>query len=803
MSWIDFKLFLRTLRANRLSAFINLLGLSVGMAAFLLIGLFILHEFRYDRFHENADRLVRIVFNGRIGQNQHLYVPISSSPMGPNITHKLSDVENWVRLDYMDREEPVRYEDKMFLERHILWADSGLFDLFDLQLVAGNPSTALAPKDVAVISEATAKKYFGSDDPLGKKILFNNRYEYTISGVFRDLDQPSDFFGDVPIIASYSSLERDDNESWISEISYQTFLLLAPNADPAQVREEIQAMFEERDREFIEQMGGFMNIELQALKDVHLYSNDFTMDARGEGSIHTVRQFATIAVFILLLAVLNFVNLSTARSATRAKQVGVSKAVGASRRHLARQFLMESVLLAFGALLLAVILVELLLPTFGALLQRDMRFGLIAQYQLIPFALFFALLVGTVAGTYPAFFLSSFRPVSMLKSKSTSSNTGARLRAALVVLQFAISITLIASTLIMKQQVEFARNKKLGYDREQLLTLNLYDSDIRPQHEALIQSIEQLEGVESVTSALSGMVGSQRNSVYLLPGREREQIFLATKYVQPDFVQKLGMSIVAGRDFDEKIATDKEDKILLNRAAARMLGWEDDPVGKQINDIQDLEPLKTETWTVIGMVEDFHFESLREAIRPIVIKATEYDPRSVFIRLKAGDIESTVNSIEEVWKRISDRAAFDYYFVDERYDEQYKDEIRNGRLFTWFTGLAIIIACMGLFALAAFAAEQRRKEVGIRKVLGASSMTIVSLLARDFLKLVGIAYLLAVPASYFLMNQRLEQFAYRIEIGVGVYLVSAVLAILVAGLMVAGHAYKAANTDPVKSLRYE
>lgn len=796
---------LRTLRKQAGYAAINVSGLAVGLACCLIIFLFVRHEFSYDRHHEKAERIYRIGFDARIG-DASFHAAVSPTLMAETLLRDFPEVEQTTRLFAFSGNVSVRHEDRRFVEKGFLFADSTIFDVFTFPFVQGDSRKALTEPYTVVLTEATAEKYFGAGDPVGQTLAINDD-DYRVTGVIEGVPDASHFHFDM--LGSMESNQGGlSNTTWVSN-NFYTYLVLPPGYD-AQVFEDklselvenyvgpvAQEIFGASYEEFMAASG--FRYFIQPLTDIHLHS-DLDYEIEPNGNIAYVYALVAIAVLILLIACINFMNLATARSAGRAREVGIRKSLGSERGQLIRQFLFEAICMSTLALVLALALVQFVLPLFNHLADTSLNNAFLSEPFLLIVLLVLALIVGVLAGSYPAFFLSSFRPAQVLKGKVQQGASGTLLRNGLVVFQFAISIALMVCTGVVFNQIRYVQDKNLGFDEERVVVLERAGV-LGEQNDAFRQQLLLLPAVEQVSFAahLPGrLVG---DNAYHREGASTEELeSLRAMFADHDFVETLGMRLVAGRSFSRDRAADSA-AVILNQAAVQRLGWTEDPVGKVITQ-PALTGEEPDYYTVIGVVENFHFESLHEQIDPVIIHLSDFI-RYATVRIAPGDLPNTLASIEQTWNAFIPEAPFEYAFLDQDFDAMYAADRQTGRLFTAFALLAIFIACLGLFGLASYLIQQRTKEVGVRKVLGATVPGIVGLLSKDFARLVLVANLIAWPMAYFAMRAWLANFAYHVEMGVGLFVLAAGMALAIALLTVSYQSIRAATADPVKSLRYE
>jgi len=769
---------------------INVAGLAVGIACCLLIVLFVRDELSYDRFHHQADRIHRVTIQVEFdGMRVYSGLPV---PMAKALPDAVPGIR---RVTHMNQEGRVvvRQEDNTFYEDHFLFAEPSFFEVFDFPLALGNPATALSQPFSIVLTPEMAEKYFGTKDPLGQTLTINGQHTYGVTGVLDPV--PHNTHLQLGFLASFSTLTPLDRLPENQHIvTYQTYLLLDNPDTAAHLEQDLSAFAKAHLAGKVEQW----RLYVEALPDLYLHAQIVrtrTDDLRGD--MRYLYIFSAIALMLLLIACVNYTNLATARAARRTREVGIRKVVGARRGQLARQFLGESILLCGFALLLAIGLAELFLPAFNRLVGKDLAL----QYGSDPFLLAAMLglmvLVGLLAGSYPALVLSSFQPVHVLKSGAAGRSRGAWLRKGLVIFQFGISAILIVSTLIVQQQLRFVQAQRLGDHDDQIVVLQPKDA-VKKQYAAFKNALLQASPVLQVTKApLPG--GSA--FPFRLNG-ETEEMYLNAFPVDYDFLDMMGLELVDGRDFSRDLAMDAETALIVNEAAVKRFGWTSG-IGQKL-ERYDLQSSGFKAQEVIGVVKDFHTSSMRSTISATLLFPTEEARfENILIKVDARRIPEALAAIRKQWEAFEPAYPFEYDFLDDKFAQYYQAEQRLGGIFAFFAFLTIFIACLGLFGLATYMAEQRTKEIGVRKVLGASVPGIVALLLKEFLILVVTAFVLSVPIAYFVMNQWLEDFAYRIDISWRIFLMAGLAALVVALLTVSYQAIRAALADPVKSLRYE
>jgi putative ABC transport system permease protein len=800
-----FKIAWRNLLRNRAFSAINITGLSIGLASCMLISLYVLDELSFDRFNENADRIVRVVFKGDMNGSKineaHVMPPTAST-----LQADYPEVMEATRLRQAG-EQKVIVNTKQYNGDVMFFADPNIFQVFTLPLIQGDAKTALAQPYQVVLSEATAVKYFGKTDVLGSIIKFKGSDKATkVSGVMRNMPANSHFHTDM--LMSMGSLPEAKGDSWMTS-EFFTYLLLRPGTDYKQLEAKLPETVEKymgpqlqkamgvTMAEF-QKSGNRLMLKLQPLTDIHLFS-DFVYDLSPSGDMRYVYIFSAVAAIILVIACINFMNLSTASSSKRAREVGVRKVMGSQKSELVLQFLMESILLTAFAMVLATFLAYINLPLFNRLSGKDLTFEIQTLPVLIPSLIVFGLLVGIFAGSYPAFFLSSFKPITILKGKFTANKNSISLRSGLVVVQFFISVTLMIGTTVVYQQLKFIQNKKLGYNKDQVLILDTWA--LGQQQNSFRNELLQNPEVAEVSASSYLPAGPSYNNNYMMYADQKSNDLVnGIRYeVDDKYISTMGMELVSGRNFSEQYGTDSS-AVIVNETAAAMLGLKDAAVDHTISR-NDNEGKKT-TYQIIGVVKDFHFKSLHEKITPLVMTLGG-NSGNMIVKIKTEHSEMLLSKIKSLWGTYKTEQPFSYSFLDARYDQTYKAEQQTGQILSIFTGLTIFVACLGLFGLATFTAEQRIKEIGVRKVLGASVISVVGLLSKDFIKLVLIAIAFALPVAWWMMTKWLQGFEYKITLAWWMLASASILSVLVALFTVSFQSIKAALTNPVKSLRSE
>jgi putative ABC transport system permease protein len=800
----------RNLLKSKGFSFINITGLAAGLACFILIALYVVEELSYDRYHEKADRIYRIHSHIRFGGND-LNLAVSADPMGATLKKDYPQVEEYTRLYASQGSKLITKGDQKINEDAVVHADSTFFNVFTFTPIAGDLRGALNDPNTVVITETAARKYFGTTDGVvGKTIETNdnNSTLYNVTAVIKDMPRASHFHYDF----IFSMDNVDYNFGNYLSHNFHTYIVLKSGTDyrafeknfgqviQKYILPQAKQFMEIKSMDEFEKAGNRLNYALMPLVDIHLKSTLFP-ELGVNGNIQYVYIFSAIALFVLLIACVNFMNLSTARSANRAKEVGIRKVLGTERGNLIRQFLAESTLMAFLSIILALGLAFLVLPLFNDILGKSLSYSFLFSWKVLPFLVLLPVIVGLLAGSYPAFFLSNFKPITVLKGKLAKGAKGGMLRSGLVVFQFWISIMLIIGIMVMYQQMNFIQTTKLGFNKDQVLivdgTYGLNNPD------AFKNEIMGLKGVINSTYASYLPVdGSSRNDNSFSKSAvmtTESAVSMQNWTIDYDYIPTMGMEIVKGRNFSREFGSDST-AIIINEKTAQILDFKD-PIGQKIYTNAPGQNTQT-VLTVIGVVKNFNFESLRKNIGPLSFSLGRARGSTAF-KVSTTDIQTLVKQVEAKWKAMAPGLAFRYRFLDEAFDNMYRDEQQVGRLALGFGIIAIVIACLGLFGLATFMAEQRTKEIGIRKVLGASVPRVVGLLSADFLKLVLIAFIIAVPVSWYFMNLWLKDFAYRIDIGWWVFALAGALALVIAMLTVSFQAIRAALMNPVTSLRTE
>lgn len=803
-----FKIAWRSLVNNKVYSLLNIFGLAISLACFLLVTLYVIDELSYDRYHDKADRIYRINSDITLGESQKL--PFTSDMMGAALKQDYPQVEEYVRIYNSNGSKLIKKGTEYIKEVKVAHADSTFFKVFSLPLVAGDPASALKGPKTVVLSESAAQKYFGTTNILGETLETVQGTSYNVTGVMKDIPPNSHFNFDF-IFSMDNDIYNFGN--FLSH-NFHTYLLLGKGVNPKEIEGKFDEYFDRylqpiakqilniNSREEFEAAGNTLKYTLFPLTKIHLHS-DRSMEIRPGGNIQYVYIFSAVALFILLIACINFMNLSTARSASRAREVGIRKVLGSGRKQLITQFLSESVLMAFIAMLIAVVIAFLALPAFNEVAAKNLSIQRIFQTDMMLIVLALPLLVGFLAGSYPAFFLSNFKPVQVLKGRLQLGAKGGTFRNVLVVFQFTTSIILIIGTIVVYQQLEFIQNKNLGFNKDQVIIVDeafVLGSQIKIYKNEVLE----MPGVQSgtISSFLPVSSSSRSDETFSKEAAmTTEQAFGMQRWrVDQDYIPTMGMKLIQGRNFSRELSSDSLS-VIINESAAKTIS-SGDVVGRKIYQVTDFSTGELTALTIIGVVENFHFDSLRENIGPLSM-VLENSPGLVSFKVNAANIPQVLTAMEEKWSKMATGTPFTYRFMDEAFDEMYRTEQRLSKIALIFSILAIFVACLGLFGLSTFIAEKRIKEIGIRKVLGATVGNIVQMLSRDFIRLVLIAFVIATPIAWYAMQNWLQDFVYRIDLSWIYFLVAGGLALFIALSTISFHAVKAALINPAKNLRSE
>jgi putative ABC transport system permease protein len=800
----------RNLKGNKAYSIINIAGLAAGLACFILITLYVTDELSYDTYNEKANRIYRVDTDVIMGGSQ-IKLAVASDPMGETLKRDYPEVEAYTRF-HNNYTRLVKKGNEFISEDNVVHADSTLFDVFTLPFIKGLPSKALTEPQSVVISETTAKKYFGSTDVLGKSIEINegNNHFYKITGVIKDV--PKNAIFNFDFILSMHNVDYQFG-NYLSN-NFPTFIVLKKGADPKRftgyfkqvltkyVLPQAKQFMQINSFEEFEKAGNKFDIYLTPLTSIHLHS-DKVAELGANGSIQYVYIFSGVALFILLIACINFMNLSTARSASRSREVGIRKVLGTGRSALIRQFLIESIVTVIIALAIALMAATFILPLFNEISGKQLTIQSLftPQFTLLLIALPF--IVGTLAGSYPAFYLSSFQPVAVLKSKLNAGSRKSNFRNVLVVFQFAISVTLIIGTVIIYQQLNFIQNKKIGFNRDQVLIIKNTNAANNQSAIAFKEEVQKISGVKS--GAIAGFLpvenSARSDNAFSTEAvmNSHNAVNMQNWRIDYDYLNTLGMELAAGRNFSKEFGTDST-AVIINETAQQLLGLKD-PVGKFIYAING-DNNSPEAYKIIGVVKNFHYQSLRSTIGPLCFRLGNANWALAF-KVTAANIPQLLNKVEKKYKSMLPGMPFSYEFLNNSFEQMYRTEQRAGKVALIFAVLTIMIACLGLFGLATYMAEKRTKEIGVRKVLGASVNSIINLLSKDFLLLVFTALIVAVPVSWLLMYKWLQNFAFRVGISWWVFVIAGLTTVVIAIITTSFQAIKAALMNPVKSLKTE
>jgi putative ABC transport system permease protein len=806
----NLKIAWRSLKKQPFFTFLNTFGLAIGMAGGLLIGLYIFDELSFDDMFADVDRIHRVNVDIKFGGQAQEFAVVPPV-LGSTLIADYSQVASYTRLrtwGSMLVRKPDTQEN--LKEDQSTYADSTFFDFFGLHLISGDAKTALKEPNTVVLSETTAKKHFGNGDAIGQSILINNEETFRVTGVVEDMPKNS-FLRNYSVFMAMAGYGEANSTEWGSN-NFNTFIKLLPSVTAAEFQGPLQELFEKHvvpyaevfmpgiNRANFEASGNYIRYSTVALKDLHSSSNRVA-EVNSNSDKQNIYILSFIAAFLILLACVNFMNLSTAQSLKRAKEVGIRKTLGSNKLGLVWQFLTESSLISFLSLMLALGLAMVALPFFNQLAGKEIAIPFLSPvFLLIIIAGTF--LLGLFSGSYPAFFLSKFTPVKVLKGAGQQNLGGGNIRNTLVVFQFAISVFLIISTLVVFQQLKYIQNKDLGFQKDQILIID----DVYAAGNSLNSYKEQVLRISQVESAtLSSYLpipSNRRDNGFQLEGSTGQDntVQMQDWAVDHDYAETLNMEMVAGRFFDKSFSTDS-NAIIINERALSVLGiTPEEAIGKRLTN--DVGEANQEFATIIGVIKNFHYDSFKDEIGSLSMHLGSY-ANKMSVKLKAGDFKNTISEIEEKWQTVAPGQPFNHYFMDDSFNDTYETEQRLGSIFFTFTILSLLIACLGLFGLAAFNAEKRTKEIGVRKVMGASVGQITYRLTFDFLKLVGVAIIIALPLGWFVMNKWLEGFSYRIDIPLWIYVLAAVSAIIISILTVSYQSIKAAIVNPVNSLKSE
>ncbi len=805
-----FNIAVRSLLKHKFYSLLNILGLSIGLACFMLISLFIKHELTYDTFHKDADQIHRIHFRATLNGEDHISSQVGA-PMAAAMKKDFPEVEDAIRINETGNWFVKRKgETNSFKEEAALMADSNFFDFFSIKLIYGDKKNVLNRPKTLVLDQTTAKKMFGDSNPVGEVLVLDNRIDYEVTGVYEDLPDNSHFHHNI--LLSMSSFDWANNNNWLST-NFNTYIKLAEGATPEELQAKFPKMINTYIAPLVEQFlnmnmeefansGNALGFSLFPLKDIHLYSQK-PDELEANGDIKYVYIFSAVALFILILACINFMNLSTARSANRAKEVGIRKVMGVYRSQLIAQFLAEAILITIISSVIAYAITFIALPSFNRLASKELNYFQLIEGGYLLFIGAIVLVVGLLAGSYPSFYLSMFKPVEVLKGTIRRGVKSGPIRSTLVVFQFSISIIMIIGTSIVFDQLSFIQNKKLGYEKDQILVVNdtwILRDKIKTFKE---EASRNANIIEATVSSFTPTGGNSDSDLYFKnPSAAADESLVMTEAdVDHNFINTLDIEMAGGRFFSKEFLSDSSS-IVINETAAKKFGFTD-PIGSNLYTYEgDNEQPVATPYKIIGVVKDFHFQSLKTDITPLIFHLDDSRGFALF-KIQMDNAQETITFLDNTWQKFVEGQPFDYEFMNERFNDIYNQEQKIGQIFTVFAILAIVIACLGLFGLAAFTAEQKTKEIGIRKTLGASIPNIVNLLSKSFIKLVGLSFLIAAPIAYLGMNYWLEDFAYRTSMKPLTFLISGSIAVGIAWITISLQSWRAARNNPVTSLRSE
>tara|TARA_R100001143_G_C3360653_1_gene135254 strand:+ start:919 stop:3336 length:2418 start_codon:yes stop_codon:yes gene_type:complete len=797
------KIIFRNIIQNKSFAVLSILSLAIAITSVILIGTYAKQEFSYDRFHEKGDRIYRLTTTS-INQDVERSVGFVPLPLSQHLRDNFSTIQNSARVWEYRRSMPVSNPDRdlVFYEDDFGWAEDTFFDIFDYEIIAGDKENPLESFRSVVLSESTAEKYFGDENPIGKPIYYLGETDipFYVTAVMADFPENShfqfDFIANIKVAAddywAGGGVGQEFFDQWVN-LFVPAYILLEPGADISPALEEASNLV----NEYLQVPGASYEINAQPITDIHLYSKLDVGEWEINGSVANVNAVLIVGFIILLLGCFNFVNLVTAQAGKRTKEVGLRKTLGGTRSQLIIQHYLESLLMVVLAVIVSLIAVELLLPFLNNFIESENIISLFSDYTSLLLLILFSVLVVVLAGAYPALFVSKFSPGAVLKGTFSGKLGGGNLRKILVTLQFALSGALILSTIVVYQQLEFMKEKELGFSEEQIVVIPIHrDNAIIPNLNRVKEAFIQNSNVEALTASSHLMFATfTYNNTFRLLGNEQDHRW--ERYtVEGDYPEVYDLNFIAGRSFRADVPADTNN-VILNERAVFELGFTPE---EAINQVLENRSMGT-SGEIVGVVEDFHYQSLHEDIQPFVLINRPEQVDFISVKINTGQIASTIEFMEQTWNDVIPEASFGYYFLDSTFGALYEREEKLGNSITGFSMVAIFLACLGLFGLSLFTAERRTKEIGVRKVLGASVWDIIQLLGFDFTKLVIIALVVALPASYVLMNRWLNDFAYRIDISIGLIIVGAVTVLMASWLTMSWHSFRAANMDPVKSLR--
>lgn len=780
---------LRNFKKQKSYSTINILGLAVGVALFILIANFIIYELSFDKFNVHADRIYRVIQKPPADEANS--VAVTQAIAAPYLAQKFPEIQSWTRFFDRSKFRPVivRYNNVTFNERSFYYADSSTFKVFSFEFISGSPNEVLTRPNTIVITESMAKKYFKNENPLGKSLVIDNQTAYEITGIIKDIPKNSHIKFDF--LASNKSLSflKHQEENW-DAANFYTYFLLRENVNPAQLQNKIKDITEER--------VGREHLSLQALTDIHLRSNERS-DIAGHGSITSVYIFGSIAILIILIASINYINLSTARSVSRAREVGLRKVLGAVRSHLIKQFYIESTITVVISFIIGILLAEVLLPIFNEISQQNLSIEYLSNPTLLFVLLVLAVFVSLFSGSYPAYIISSFQPVKVLKGKFSKSKAGQFTREGLVVFQFTISVVLIVSALVVTEQLSYMQNKNLGFDKEHVLVIPVPDKEIRNRIESLTNILEKEKNVSSASA-----VKFQPGNILSVYGARAEgmqdgdYLSIYGNAVDNNFISTVKIDLVAGKNFTNRISDTSNYQYILNESAVKELGWNiDEAIGKQFA----INPSRK--GYIVGVAKDFNYASLHRRVEPLALYSGRDVYSHILVKLNKGNLPDIISGIKNKLNEFAPNLPFDYKFLDDEFDEKYKSETITAGVVNSFSILAILISCLGLFGLVSFVTNEKRREIGIRKVLGASMKNLLSVLTSNFFKVILMGFVIGSIVAYYLITNWLNDFPYKIELDFSYFILTAIALLFITIMTASYQTIKTALTNPIKVIREE
>jgi len=770
---------------------INIAGLSIGMACSFLIFLWVLDEINYDCFNENLEEIHRVIVDVDFTDKREK-IAVVPAALGPALKNEYPEILNFSRVQ-LSNNLVLSHKDKSFNENNIAFVDPTFLDIFTYSLEKGKKQHALSDPKSIVITNSIAEKYFGNDDPIGKTLTLNSEYHFKVTAILKDIPGNSHLRFNILIPVNYFTSSGEELNNW-ADYNYYLYVLLKKNTSIEDIDLKISHAIQKHDPEY-EADGAPTHILLQGLKEIHLHSSDLIASFSTQGDITYVYIFSIIAIIVLLIACINFMNLTTARAGRRAKEIGMRKVSGAIRSDIIKQFYGESLLMTFIAMIFAIALVEFLLPTFNTLSEKSISFDFSTSYEIIIAFFLISILTGIISGSYPALYLSSFQPIKVLKSNIGPAAGKSYFRKALVVLQFSISIFLIICTAMVFKQLHFMSNKDPGYEMSHVVFLPVNENMIG-KYKSFKKELLQYKDIEYCSAgSFLPMRGISSTSSVTWTGQQDEQIRIDFAFVDYDYIEALDLELIDGRSFSKEYFMDDSTAYIVNEEFVKIAGYEK-PIGQKLS-LWDLEG------KIIGVAKDFHFMPMHFKIEPLIIKIDPEQIRYILIKVNQGDLLKTVNIIEKKWKEFFTAYPFKFFFMDQGFDAIYKSEKRMSMIFNYFTWLALFISCLGLFGLTSLVTQQRTKEIGIRKVFGASTGQILFLLSKEFTQLIFISNILAWPISYIVIKTWLQNFAYQASIPIWIFVLAGLGTFIIALLTIMIQAVNTAMSNPIDSLKYE